>query len=1084
VPLSLRCRTIAALVVLVCVAGPAWSAAPEARRLEGVHESGAHWAIDMPAHWNGTLLLYARGYRPTAPLAPPATAPRDMGEELLAQGYALAASNYSGDGWALEEAPRDQVRVLQEFTARFGAPKRAIAWGDSMGGLVTVALAERDDLRIDGALSVCGSTGGALGMLNTALDGAFAFRSLLAPASDIRLVGIDDDPANARRVLAVLEQARQSPEGRARIALAATLAQIPPWTDPAAAAPGAEETVRQVEELAKAVVAGIFLPRVDQERRAGGITSWNVGVDYRAQLRASGREPFVQARYREAGLDLEADLAALAAAPRIQADAAAVAYLRAHYVPTGRLRVPVLTLHEVGDGMTIASNARALEDLAAQAGTSDRLGQLFVQGAGHCRFTPAERSAALRSLEERIETGRWRLTPADVARRTGDAAGTARFVRHRPASLLRHCGATAGSCAGEPAVAGARYDASQRSSQYVTVRDGTRLAVAVFRPVSAGTPESSPLPVILVHALGQRPRDLDGRITADLGLGELVRRGYVVAWMEPRGFGASFGASTPFLTRQNGRDAADVIEWLARQPWANGKVAMYGLSNLGYIQWLTAAERPAGLIAIAPSVANPDLYYQLYPNGVTALAGAPLRAGQGPPGEPVDDDVAPHPLAQAAHEEHRANQTLRDLWLPHFARDQVNPLLGYAPGITESVMPERIEDVRAAGVQVFQHAGWHDASPRGQLLAWKAFGGRITLGAWRHGLFARTEGGALIREELFAWFDEVLKGSVRRQSPPVRYETINRMGEPVWNWAAEWPLPGQVSTRYFIAPGTHSLTQSPPAAAAADAYRVDAEVAAFDGNFNRLNRSWGGDMTTGIDQRGLSYTSAPLAADTEVTGHPVASLWLSADARDVDLVAWLSEVDAEGRSRYVTDGAMRASHRALAQVPPWSELGLPYHPSTRDALQPLPPGEPVPVTFDLHPVSYLFHAGSRIRLTITGGERNAYEQPEGFDAAAPPTLRIHSGPAQPSTLSLPVIPPGSQYFVGRASSGGVESAAELYVGANQAWLRYGDNWHACERRGRTCVGDSGPLRLSLRVDRSGLRHATLSGPVTFEGSAP
>jgi predicted acyl esterase len=229
---------------------------------------------------------------------------------------------------------------------------------------------------------------------------------------------------------------------------------------------------------------------------------------------------------------------------------------------------------------------------------------------------------------------------------------------------------------------------------------------------------------------------------------------------------------------------------------------------------------------------------------------------------------------------HRANQTLRDLWLPHFARDQLNPLLGYAPGVTESVMPERIEDVRAAGVQIFQHAGWHDSSPRGQLLARKSFGGRITLGAWRHGLFARSEGGALIREELFSWFDEVLKGTARRQSPPVRYETVNR-----------------------------------------------------------LNRSWGGDMTSGIDQRGLSYTSAPLAADTEVTGHPVANLWLSAEARDVDLVAWLSEVDAEGRSRYVTDGAMRASHRALARVPPWSELGLPFHPGTGDTLQSLRPGE-------------------------------------------------------------------------------------------------------------------------------------------------
>ena len=134
------------------------------------------------------MLLYSHGYSPVLSSAPPSTAPRGLHDQLLAEGYALAASAYSGAGWALEEAPRDQLEVFDAFAQRFGKPRRTIAWGDSMGGLVSVALAERHAERIDAALPMCGSVSGSLGMLNTALDGAFAFRTLLAPDSDIRVV--------------------------------------------------------------------------------------------------------------------------------------------------------------------------------------------------------------------------------------------------------------------------------------------------------------------------------------------------------------------------------------------------------------------------------------------------------------------------------------------------------------------------------------------------------------------------------------------------------------------------------------------------------------------------------------------------------------------------------------------------------------------------------------------------------------------------------------------------------------------------------------------------------------------------------
>jgi putative CocE/NonD family hydrolase len=1014
-------RRLSAMLVTAIAAAPlalSQVTTPAAHQ-DGTHASGARWAVDMPAIWNGTLLLYGRGYTPTLSNAAPETAPRGMREWLLEHGYALAASSYSAAGWALAEAPGDQIDALDEFTQRYGKPKRTIAWGSSMGGLTTLAIAERYPGRIDGALPICGSVSGSLGMLNTALDGAFAFRTLLAADSDIRVVNVDDDLRNGARVRQSLEAALRTPQGRARVALAATLAQIPPWTDPKAIEPAAADYTAQAEELYKSFVMGVFLPRVDQEKRAGGVYSWNTGIDYRKQLQLSGRSSFVRAMYRSAGQDLDADLATLKAAPRIAALPQAVAYMRANYVPTGSLGVPVLTMQTVGDGLTVPATHGSLRDTVRAAGHDSQLAQLYVRGAGHCTFTLNEQVVALKVLEQKLDSGRWSISPAQLAKHIaaiGRDAGTgeARFTEFRPSPLLRSCGATRGSCAGEPelssaAVAATNIDGVVSSSQYVRVRDGTRLAVQLFRPASSGVPRAETLPVVLLHATGLRPTQLNAR-TAELGVDALVRRGYVVAWMEPRGYGASFGAATPFLTRQNGRDAADVVEWLATQAWSTGRIAMLGLSNMGLIQWLTAVERPPHLVAMAPSVATPNFYYQLYPNGVSALAGAPTRAGAGPKGVPVDEDRGTDfPLNTAANAAHAGNRMLQDEWLTNMARDQFNPLMGYAPGLEDSIMPTHTAAVRAAGLQIFQHAGWYDSSPSGQLAAWKAFGGRITIGAWRHGLYAASEGGALIRSELLSWFDQVLQGvpATAAALPPIHYQTINATGDAQWHYASSWPLANQKLTDYHLLAGTHQLATKPPArgAVGADSCRIDPNLVAFDGKFNRLARQWNGDMAS-LDARGLSYTSEPLADDTEVTGHPVAHLWLSADAPDVNVLVYLEDVDSTGRSTFVTDGVMRASHRSTEQRSPWKELGIPFHPGTQPQLKSLVSGVPVELNFDLHPTSYLFRRGSRLRVTITGAERNTYEQPAGFDVAAPPTFLIYSESGRDSRVVLPVIPSG------------------------------------------------------------------------------
>src|SRR6267143_237185 len=159
----------------------------------------AQYRIEVPASWNGTLFLYSHGY--VAPghinLATDSPAPV-IASWLLDHGYAIAGSSYSSTGWALQDAFKDQVALLDLFNQRFSKPKRVIAWGGSLGGIITAGLIQIYPDRFAGAIPLCGVLAGGEATWNAGLDGAYAFKTLLAPASQLQLVGITDPQANAQ----------------------------------------------------------------------------------------------------------------------------------------------------------------------------------------------------------------------------------------------------------------------------------------------------------------------------------------------------------------------------------------------------------------------------------------------------------------------------------------------------------------------------------------------------------------------------------------------------------------------------------------------------------------------------------------------------------------------------------------------------------------------------------------------------------------------------------------------------------------------------------------------------------------------
>jgi pimeloyl-ACP methyl ester carboxylesterase len=445
-----RTRLVALVVVSIMVAGAAQAAirasGPDCpanvRCASGRLRDGAAWTIQMPRRWNGRLLLFSHGYippdRPNVPAAP-AIDPV-VGSQLLTRGYALAASSYASTGWAVADAFADQEAVLRRFRSGFGAPRATVAWGDSMGGLITAGLLQRHPRQFAGGLAMCGVLGGAVSFWDTSLDLAVAFKTLIAPR--LVLTGIRDPRANVAAARAALTAAQRTPAGRGRIALAAALIDLPGGT-------GFERAQYQALRTRLAFAFGY---RAELERRAGGNPSGNAGVDYAARLRGSADRDEVRALYATAGLSLDRDLAALAAAPRISARPPARAYLERNAVLSGELTAPLLTLHTTADWIVPVHNEQAFAAVAA----GPRLRQLYVRRAGHCAFTDAEMLTALDVLFTRIDSGRWPSSaPGSLnaaARRLGAAyAGFAssRTVRLKAAPAFTAATPTPGAAARE-----------------------------------------------------------------------------------------------------------------------------------------------------------------------------------------------------------------------------------------------------------------------------------------------------------------------------------------------------------------------------------------------------------------------------------------------------------------------------------------------------------------------------------------------------------------------------------------------------------------------------------------------------------
>jgi len=571
----------------------------------------------------------------------------------------------------------------------------------------------------------------------------------------------------------------------------------------------------------------------------------------------------------------------------------------------------------------------------------------------------------------------------------------------------------------------AKYDSWTRFSQYITMRDGIKLAIDIIRPAMAGKVHEEPLPVIWQHTRYRRAVVVEGKVRhlGDSGLNQpLLKHGYIMVSADVRGAGASFGSWNGIFSKEETQDAYEINKWLASQPWCDGNVGMLGGSYLGITQLMAASTKPPHLKALFPIVALYDIYYTFLPGGVfyddslrtwseltrqldTEIVAAPVIG---------DEDEK---MLMAAIEEHKQSRPLIEIFLPLKFRDSIDEVTGVYP-YKDWGPAGFAKEISESGIPMYLWCGWFDSFTRDGFQMYRNFKTprKIAMGAWSHSPrdpeIAKDEFG-LVAVESLRWFDYWLKGIDNgiMNEDPIYYHVMNGLKDNAWRTAKEWPIPDVIPVNYYFHEGPSGSvgsvndgllsSEKPKSSSGEDNYTVD--YATTTGTETRWDNAVGGgfnypDMTAN-DEKSLTFTTPPLDKDVEITGHITAHLWVSSSATDGDFFAYLEEVDSEGKSHYVSEGAMRASHRALHE-PPYDNLGLPYHRSFEEDVVELVPGEPVELAFDLHPTSNIFNTGHRIRITITCADKDNAATPE---LSPPPMVTLYRNKNQASHAVLPVV---------------------------------------------------------------------------------
>lgn len=538
-----------------------------------------------------------------------------------------------------------------------------------------------------------------------------------------------------------------------------------------------------------------------------------------------------------------------------------------------------------------------------------------------------------------------------------------------------------------------------RQSLHIPMRDGVRIAVDVYLPMSP----AARLPTILHqtrYRRGLQFKDSTREANAGppFGMMAYLQAGYAVVITDVRGTGASFGWRTTEFSPAEVRDGWDVLDWIAAQPWSDGKVGAMGISYPGTTAELVGTVGHPALKAVAPMFSIYDFYPDVIrPGGIfldqffqgwadlvrrmdNNSFEAPTSAVTGV--RPVDGPDGARLLAEAIAE-HGRNASIYPQAQALVSRDDRD-----ASGLSlDDVSPHSLYDTLSRRIPIYNYGGWADGFSGSQIkrfLAQPSPGSRLIMGPWNHGgAWSYYPGRQPVRSafdqqrDLLRFFDHHVRGistGIERE-PPVWYFTT---GENKWKSAARWPVASRDTVFHASGNVLHDRPLPPPALVMVHVLYFDSTPGT--GTQSRWNTILGGGAVAyQARPRGapgvFAWESAPLSADLIVTGHPVVSLNARIPLSASDLFVYLEEVDSTGAGHLVTEGELDLRHSRISPAPNWYPRPEAYHSYLHADM--LAPGSGSRTAVELLPVSHRFARGNRIRLVIARADRHHFPVPTG-----------------------------------------------------------------------------------------------------------
>lgn len=467
-------------------------------------------------------------------------------------------------------------------------------------------------------------------------------------------------------------------------------------------------------------------------------------------------------------------------------------------------------------------------------------------------------------------------------------------------------------------------------------------------------------------------------------------RGYHVVFQSVRGTFGSGGQFTPMVHEM--ADGADTVAWLRDQPWFTGSFATVGLSYLGFTQWALLADPPPEMKAAVITVGPHDFSESAWGTGSFTLndflGWSAMVARQEEPGlvsalarqlrgpAELAKATAGLPMGAAGRRLLGTGAPWFESWLEHPERDD--------PFWDLLRFDEALQHVE---VPILLLSGWQDLFLDQTLEQYEQLHRRgvpvaLTVGPWTHTQLL-TKGLTTVVGESLEWLGAHLAGDGKTDRSPVRIH-VNGDG---WVELADWP-PVMPEHELFLQPGGRLAATPPPDSASSSSfvYHPADPTPTVGGRLLAATGGYRDDTNLARRRDVLTFDADPLPADLYLAGNPIVELAHSCDNPHHDIFVRISEVDAKGRSRNVSDGFRRLD------------------------------GHTGPVRLELDAVAHRFPAGSRIRVLIAGGSHPRFarnlgtgEPPISGSLMVRATHTVHHGEGGLSRVILPAgpVPPSA-----------------------------------------------------------------------------